>query len=350
MIRVLIAEDSMTCLGLLTAIIETDPALKLIGHAANGAAAVSMTRELRPDVVLMDIHMPIMDGFEATRQIMVDAPTPIVIVSATVNVREVAVSMHALRVGALAVLPKPGLTGKDDFVERAREFTASVRAMSAVRVVQRWEARSLPPSTPPSRSSAQPTIVAVAASTGGPGAIYRVLSELPADFPLPILVVQHIAKGFVDGLAAWLDGASPLTVKVAEHAEALQPGRVYVAPDDQHLGVSGRRTVALSKQAAVAGFRPSGTFLFDSVAEHHRSGAVAVILTGMGEDGLPGLRKVREAHGRVLAQDAETSVVFGMPGAAVAAGLADMTLPIDMIAARLQHLVADIKPRERERL
>jgi two-component system chemotaxis response regulator CheB len=242
------------------------------------------------------------------------------------------------------------LSAKHDFMDRAREFTASVRAMSAVRVVQRWGQPPLVPSAPPVRSSAPPTIVAIAASTGGPGAVYRVLTELPADFPVPILVVQHIASGFVSGFAAWLDGASQLTVKVAEQAETLQAGHVYVAPDDHHLGVSGRRSVLLSRHAAIAGFRPSATFLFDSVAEQHRSGAIALILTGMGEDGLPGLQKVRELGGRVLAQDAETSVVFGMPGAAVAAGLAEMTLPIDMLAGRLRRLVSETGVREGERL
>jgi two-component system chemotaxis response regulator CheB len=341
MIRVLIAEDSATCLGLLTEIIGSDPGLMLLGHAADGEQAVSMTKELRPDVIVMDIHMPVMDGFEATRQIMVDAPTPIVIVSATVNVREVAVSMHALRVGALAVLPKPALGVGSDFVERARHFTASIRAMAGVRVVRRW--KSAPAALPvraPAPTSTPISIIAMAASTGGPGALYRVLSELPAGLPVPVVIVQHIATGFVEGLAAWLDAASPLTVRVASGREQLRAGHVYIAPDDRHLGLSDRNTVELSAAAAIGGFRPSATYLFESVARSHGSGVAAVVLTGMGEDGLPGLRAVRAAGGRVLAQDEATSVVFGMPGAAVAAGVADATLPLEMVAARLKSLVS----------
>jgi len=337
---VLIAEDSITCLGLLTEIIGGDPGLTLIGHAADGAQAVSMTKQLRPDVIVMDIHMPVMDGFEATRQIMVDAPTPIVIVSATVNVREVAVSMHALRVGALAVLAKPALGEGADFLERARHFTASIRAMAGVRVVRRWKsAPTLPPAKPVASGSAPPSIIAIAASTGGPGALYRVLSDLPADLPVPIVIVQHIAMGFVEGLAAWLDAESPLTVRVAQGRERLRAAHVYIAPDDHHLGLSGRDTVELSATAAIGGFRPSATFLFDAAARMHGAGVVAVMLTGMGEDGLPGLRAVRAAGGRIFAQDEASSVVFGMPGAAVSAGLVDGTLPLDLLASRLRALL-----------
>jgi two-component system chemotaxis response regulator CheB len=342
MIRVLIAEDSITCFGLLAEILGTDPELMLLGHAADGAQAVSMTRKLRPDVIVMDIHMPVMDGFEATRKIMVEVPTPIVIVSAAVNVREVGVSMHALRVGALAVLAKPALDASGDFMDMARHFTASIRAMAGVRVVRRWaRTSSAPPPRPISRSSAPVSIIAIATSTGGPGALYRVLSDLPARLSVPILVVQHIAAGFIEGLAAWLDAASPLTVKVAARAEKLQAGHVYIAPDEFHLGLIDRHTLDISSAAAVGGFRPSATFLFDAVARTHAAGAVAVILTGMGDDGLAGLRAIRAAGGRIFAQDEDTSVVFGMPGAAVAAGLADSTLPLDMLAPRLTRLLLE---------
>jgi two-component system chemotaxis response regulator CheB len=341
MIRVLVAEDSMTCFGLLAEIIGSDPGLMLLGHAADGAQAVSMTKALRPDVIVMDIHMPVMDGFEATRQIMVEAPTPIVIVSAAVNVSEVAVSMHALRVGALVVLAKPALGEGADFVERARHFTASIRAMAGVRVVRRWNA---PVSVLPARRSgpitAPVSIIAIAASTGGPGALYRVLSDLPADLPVPVVIVQHIATGFVAGLAAWLDAASPLTVQVAGVQERLRAGHVYIAPDERHLGLLDRHTLELSSLAAIGGFRPSATFLFEAVARTHAAGVTALVLTGMGEDGLPGLRAVRAAGGRVIAQDEATSVVFGMPGAAVAAGVVDATLPLEMLAPRLSALLS----------
>jgi two-component system chemotaxis response regulator CheB len=351
MIRVLIAEDSATCLRLLTEIIESDPRLSLIATATHGGEAVSKTRELRPDVVVMDIHMPMMDGFEATRQIMTETPTPIVIVSGSVDVNQVGVSMHALRLGALALLPKPSLIGDVDFDDMARQFTASICAMAGVRVVRRWSATTQPLTSipPPPTATAKPAeLIAIAASTGGPGALYRILSELPGELPVPILVVQHIALGFIEGLAVWLDGASKLRVKVATSNERLQPGTVYLAPDDRHLGLRDRSTLDISHAAPIAGFRPSGTFLYQSVAQLYGKNALALVLTGMGDDGLPGLRAMHDAGAHVIAQDEETSVVFGMPGAAVAAGVTDVTLPLDMIAGRLVRLVGGQKSHRAE--
>jgi two-component system chemotaxis response regulator CheB len=163
---------------------------------------------------------------------------------------------------------------------------------------------------------------------------------VPADFPAPLLVVQHITPGFAPGLATWLNSVSNLRVKLAEQGKPLRPHTVYLAPDGRHLGVTPQATAILSSAAPVGGFRPSGTFLFESVAAAFGTAAVAVILTGMGEDGVAGLRAVRAAGGRIIAQDEQTCIVFGMPGAAVAAGLADQVLPLDAIAGRLVQLVS----------
>jgi two-component system chemotaxis response regulator CheB len=181
--------------------------------------------------------------------------------------------------------------------------------------------------------------VASATSTGGPAALQRMLAGLPGGLPAPILVVQHITVGFTDGLAAWLGSISPSRVKVAQEGEPLAAGTVYIAPDDRHLGVSDRGAVALSDAPPIGGFRPSGSHLFESVARAFGPSAVAVIMTGMGEDGVAGLRAVRQAGGRVIAQDEDSSVVFGMPRAAIAAGLAHVVLPLDDIARRLASLV-----------
>jgi two-component system, chemotaxis family, protein-glutamate methylesterase/glutaminase len=340
MIRVLIAEDSITCRDLLIALCESDADLEVVGTASNGQQAIDMVKQLHPDVVIMDIHMPVLDGFEATRRIMVERPTPIVIVSATVDVQQATVSLHALRMGALSVLTKPALEPGADFVEVAQQFTATVRAMAGVRVVRRWSDR------PAYLKDAQPArvppvaMVAIATSTGGPAALYRVLSELPKDFPVPIAIVQHIARGFVPALADWLASASPLTIKVAEHGEALLPGTVYFAPDDHHLLLADRSSVEVSARPAVGGFRPSGTVLFESLAQVYGAGGIGVILTGMGEDGLAGLRALRAVGGQILAQDEASSVVFGMPGAAVAAGIADAIVPLHMVAGQLRRMIA----------
>lgn len=340
-IRVLIAEDSITVRALIREIVCGDPGMTVIGEAGDGVEAIELTRKLGPDVIVMDIAMPRIDGFEATRRIMAEVPTPIVIVSARYDVRDVQVSMQALRAGALTAIPKPRGPQSPYFDDDAREFVDALRLMSQVKVVRRRPdgARRTRPSTPP-RTHVRTRIVAIAASTGGPAAFQRILADLPAGFPVPVLLVQHISRGFVAGFAAWLDGAGPLAVRVARDGEPLEPATVYVAPDDRHLGVAQRSRIALSSAPAIHGFRPSASHLFASVASDFGRAAVAVILTGMGDDGCAGLAALRREGGRILAQDEETSVVFGMPGAAVQAGLADLTLPLPDIAATLRSLVA----------
>ncbi len=338
MIRALVAEDSVTARALLVEILCSDPEIEVVGEAKNGLEAVEMTKRLRPSVVTMDIRMPKMDGFEATRQIMVEAPTPIVIVSGSCDVREVEISMHALRLGALHLLAKPVGPDAPDFDEQSRRLIQTIKAMSQVKVVRRWAQRAQPPPAPVSSAGAAPRIVAIAASTGGPAALAQVLAEIRGDFTLPVLVVQHIARGFTEGFASWLNTVSSLRVKVAEHGEALRPKSVYIAPDDRHLGLADRATIEVSTAPAIGGFRPSGTYLFDSVAKVFGSSAVAVILTGMGQDGVAGLRSVRAGRGRIIAQDEQSSVVFGMPAAAAEQGLADVMVSLGAIAFHLREL------------
>lgn len=339
MIRVLIAEDSITVRELLRELLRGSGDMTVVGEAGNGLEAVEMTKALRPDVVVMDIAMPKMDGFEATRQIMIEAPTPIVVVSASYDVRDVQVSMHAIRAGALTAVPKPRGPLSPQFEEDGRQFVETIRLMSEVKVVRRWADHTRGPRPPRiAPPSVRPKAIAVAASTGGPGAVHQIIADLPSDFPVPILLVQHISPGFVHGFAAWLNTAGPLRVQVARDREPLHPATVYVAPDDRHLGVA-RSQIALADTPAIHRFRPSANHLFASVANEFAGSAVAVMLTGMGDDGCAGLAEIRRRGGRIVVQDEKTSVVFGMPGAAVQAGLADWTLPIQEIASMLRSLV-----------
>lgn len=343
MIRVLIAEDSVTVRELLKHVLGADPEIEVAGAAKNGLEAVEMTKRLRPDVVTMDVNMPVMDGFEATKRIMIEMPTPIVIISASVNVREVSVSMAALHAGALALLEKPSGIGSPKFEESIRHLVSTVKAMAGVKVVRHWRQRSAPPrlpSMPDVPLPSQVRVVAVAASTGGPAALGRILAELPAQFPVPILVVQHIARGFVGGLASWLNTTCSMKVKVAADGDPLTPSTVFLAGDDFHMGVSPDSRIKLDDAQPIGGFRPSATYLFESVSRMFGRSALALILTGMGHDGVEGLRAVRTAGGRVLAQDESSSVIFGMPGAAIAQGLVDNVLPLSSVGECLMTMIA----------
>ena len=338
-IRVVVAEDSTTARHLLVALLGEDPDIEVVGEAANGQEAVDLTRRLRPSIVLMDITMPIMDGFEATKRIMIEAPTPVMIVTAATDA-QVELGLRAVQLGALTLIPKP--TGPSDpaFSGQARRLVSLVKALSDVKVVRRHRHADGP--SAPDRADAGVgrtiDVVAVAASTGGPAALYRLLERLPDSFAAPVLVVQHIAAGFTPGLVSWLGSGTVLPVKMAEDGEPLSAGTIYIAAEDRHLEVTATGTIALSRAAAVGGFRPSATALFRSVAAHRGSAAAAVVLTGMGRDGLDGVVAIRDAGGLVLAQDEGSSVVWGMPGVVVTGGFADVVGPIDVLADRLRGL------------
>lgn len=352
MIRVLVAEDSITARLLLVEMLRSDPGIAVVGEASNGEEAVELVRTLHPDVVSMDIQMPRLGGFEATKRIMAADPTPIVIVS-SLDTKDVKISLEALRAGALAAVAKPAGPGSPRHDEESQQLLTTIKAMAGVRLIRRLPATARTSRLPPSGTPSGVTrtlrnrpiaggarIVAIAASTGGPGALQRILSALPADFPAPIVVVQHIALGFAKGLAGWLDDSSRLAVKIAGNADPLEPGTVYIAPDACHLTVRPGPRVSLSDSPPVNGFRPSANVLFESAAQVFRERALGVILTGMGSDGVDGLRILADAGGRVIAQDEATSDIFGMPAAAIDAGIADAVLPLPEVAGMLERAVA----------
>ena len=354
MIRVLVVEDSPTARALIVSILSAEHDLHVVAEATTGTQAVELAQRLVPDLITMDVHMPEMDGLEATKQIMARSPRPIIIVSSAARSDEVALSLEATRAGALMVLPKPEGPSSPGFASDSRQLVSMVRAMSQVKVVRRHGAppfSALP--TPPSRAAytlgaaaggtATPVrVVAIGASTGGPAALRTVLADLPARFPVPILIVQHIANGFTQGLAQWLDGGTPLRVKVAELSERLAPATVYIAPDDRHLGCQldayGDIRTVLSAAPPVGAFRPSASYLFQSVAETLGAGVLAVILTGMGDDGVAGLLALKARGGHVIAQDEASSVIYGMPREALRAGVVDLSLGINRVARKLIEL------------
>jgi two-component system chemotaxis response regulator CheB len=352
MIRVLVAEDSATARALLVSMLSADPEITIVGEAATGAEAVEMAERLAPDLVTMDVHMPVLDGLEATKRIMTRSPRPIIIVSSAARTDEVELSLEAMRSGALMVLPKPQGLQSATFEAERRQLLSMVRALAQVKVVRRHGAASgtaprhtpFPSASAGSSKASDVEVIAIAASTGGPAALQQIFSQLPASFPVPILVVQHIARGFTAGLAHWLSGDTRLRMKVAELGEMAEPGTVYIAPDDRHLGVKrgngGELRIVLDNANPVGTFRPSATYLFRSAAVNVGRGVLAVILTGMGDDGVEGLRDVRRGGGRIIAQDEASSVIFGMPREAQRAGVVDQIVALDDVARRLGELTA----------
>lgn len=344
MIRVLVVDDSAVLRQSTKFILENDPGLKVIGEARNGEEAVALARRLKPDVVTMDIRMPRMDGFEAIRHIMAGSPVPIVVVTSVDLDREMGVSLQATRAGAVSVLRRPARISDPEYKAFTASLVGQVKLMSDVRVVHRPMAgRTASPKTKVAGLASTPRtahkieIVAIGSSTGGPAALHQVLSVMPADFSPPILIVQHISFGFVEGLAGWLDGACKLRVKVAEQGERTQPGTIYVAPDDQHTEIAYGR-IRLRQGDPVGGHRPSVTPLFESLAKCYGPAAMGVIMTGMGADGAVGMKALREAGAITIAQDEGSCVVFGMPKEAIALGAIQHIVPLKKIAQTMVAL------------
>ena len=346
-IKVLVVDDSPVARQLLSHILGSDPDIRVTGVATGGRDAMDVMRRQRPDVITMDINMPEMDGFEATRAIMETDPVPIVIVTGRPDSNELEMSFKAIEAGALAVLQKPNGIGHADYRANAAELITTVKLMSEVKVVKRWARKRAAPVVLPQQGKepllpdrSQIKVIAMGASTGGPPAIEQILSRLPGDFAVPLLIVQHMSPGFVHGFAEWLGQKSPMAVHVASDRDLIIPGHVYVAPDGLQMKVGADGRIVCVPDAPENGTRPSVSCLFRSVAEVFGKDAAGVLLTGMGSDGADGLKAMKMKGAVTIAQDNETSVVFGMPGEAVKLEAATYVLPPDRIAALLTSLGA----------
>lgn len=350
-IRVMIVEDSATARQSLQNIIGGDPRLEVVAAVDSAEKALRLLEPLSPDVISMDIHLPGMNGLEATHEIMRRKPTPIVVVSGTLASGELKKSMQALRAGALAVVEKPLGTRHRDFEMVGERLCAQLAIMSQVNVIrQRFNHphranAQLGPNTQSAdsmirrRDSDRPfSVLGLVASTGGPRALQTLIPSLGPDFPLPIVLVQHIMPSFHQGFVNWLNDTCPLPVCTATGFQPLEPGRIYVAPAEGHLEVHGQ-SLSISLREAVGGQRPSGTVLFESMARSLGDQALAVLLTGMGEDGAAGLKKIHDAGGYTIAEDESTAVVYGMPAVAVRARAVCQSLPLFDIGSRLRELV-----------
>lgn len=361
-IRVLIAEDSRSQCELLVGLLRA-AGMSVAGTARNGQEAVLAVQHLRPDVIAMDINMPVLDGYAATRQIMQSCPTPIVLISSMSDAHQRTVA--ALAAGALTVIRKPGGGADPAQVADREHFITTLRLMADVLVVTRRPERKLTSDSaadstiqqlqrmvntntadgidgselPARQITPAPQILAIAASTGGPAAVQTVLSGLSRTFPLPILLAQHIARGFIGPLVDWLNTTTALPVHIIHSNQRLLPGHVYLAPDDQHMSVIIRDYAANRQLQADDRYCPSADILFETVAAVYGVRAIGVILTGMGDDGARGLHKLRKAGGHTFAQDAASCVIYGMPRAAVELGAVERSLPLAGIAQALCELV-----------
>lgn len=349
-IRVLIVDDSEVVRCQLRQVLEGDPALQVVGEARDGMEACSLVAQLRPDVVTMDIEMPGMNGFEATRRILELRPVPIVIVSASWDRKSVNASLQAMQAGAVAAVAKPPGASHPNHGAAMHKLVETVKLMAEVKIVRRWSRlqrqrlselrqQASPPGTMAGRALHGIRVVAVGASTGGPPALQRLLAGLPRDFSVPILIVQHIAAGFTAGLAEWLRASTGFRVQVAESHQVPRPGTAYLAPDGWHLEVNANLRLQLTQAPPEHGMRPAVSCLFRSVARHYASNAAAVLLTGMGRDGAQELFELRKQGAVTMAQDRDSSVVFGMPGEAIRLGAAQHVLPPESIAALLGQLI-----------
>ena len=344
-INVLVAEDSTVTRMFLVHLLESDPQIRVIGAVNDGQAALDFVEEKTPDVVLMDIHMPRLDGFEATRRIMETRPVPIVICSATASAKDVVIAFQAMEAGAIACVEKPLGREHGDFEAIAAHLLETVKLMSEVKVVRRAARSHLAPLSAAhtarwQRAPAQIKLIGIGASTGGPPVLQTILAGLPKDFAAPILVVQHIAHGFLAGMAEWLNQTTGLQIHIASYGAIPLPGHVYLAPDDFHMGIGANGHILLTKEEPENHLRPAVSYLFRSLAAAYGPNALGVLLTGMGKDGAAELKLMRDKGAITIAQDRESSVVHGMPGEAIALGGATHVLPADKIADALIALVS----------
>lgn len=344
-IRVFLVEDSLVCLTILKRMLATSPDIELVGTAKHGQEALEKIPVAAPDVVCTDLEMPVMDGLALTRELMATYPRAILVVSNYVHEEHTHNIFQVLEAGAIDVFPKPRGGDESEFLLRTQELIGKIRILSGVMVFRKPGA--IPPpsatvstdtsaSSPPTRSLA---IMVIGASTGGPQALQVILQSLPADFPVPVICVQHISDGFLQGLVDWLASQCSITVTTAQPGARPESGVVYFPQEGRHLECVAGGTFRLSLGEPVEGHRPSVDVAFASVAKSYGHRAMGILLTGMGHDGAMGLERIREAGGLTIAQDESSSVVFGMPRRAIEMGAAAHVLPLTAIAGKMLEAV-----------
>lgn len=336
-IKVLIVDDSAVVRMQIASLLSSQNDISIVGEARNGQEAIELAKKHVPNIITMDLHMPVMNGQEAIEEIMSTKAVPILVIS---DAEESDTAFRAVSAGALAVYPKGQLA--DD---NGKEFIQKIRLLSKVKVIKHIR-RNKPRPVPLPEQVEIPTglksngskVLAIASSTGGPKALSIILEQLPEDFPCPIVIAQHIADGFVPGLANWLNSMARINVKVAEDGEELKTGTAYLSVPNKNMTLSGHKIKYIPVEKTDI-YHPSCNKLLSSVAAVYGRNSVGVILTGMGDDGVLGLKDIKYCGGKTLAQDKDSSVVYGMPRVAMEKGATDRAISIREMAAEICRLI-----------
>lgn len=343
MIRVLIVDDSLVMRNTISRILSKDPAICVVGTAADGRDAVEKAQSLKPDVITMDVEMPVMNGIEALKEIMQKNPVPVVMMSSLT--REGAeITMEALELGACDFITKDFANFAGTLGSRESEITVKVKNVARNKVrflLRKLEITKKPAVAVNPDKNIRHQCLAIGASTGGPPALQHILTSLPKGFPVPVIIAQHMPKIFTQSFSQRLNAISQLSVKEAEDGETLKAGVVYIAPGNTHMSVKrkGHLVSVKFQECAAYIYRPSVDLLMETAAHAYERQALGVILTGMGNDGLAGMKEMKAKGGYIVAQDEETCVVYGMPKAVIMANLADAVLPIDKISEEIMRVL-----------
>ncbi len=346
MIRVLITEDSILFGKFMKEILESDPEIQVVGWAKNGKECIEQLKLLKPNVITMDIHMPVMGGLETTEYIMQNIPTSILIVSSLVK-SEMGISFKALKIGAMDVIEKPNFI-KDTPLEKIGEtLIERVKTVARVRPLKKHKRSRDVQQTDKNVGGKSPFpkhigknsygILAIGASTGGPPVLQTILKNIPPEYPFPIIITQHIASGFIKGFIEWLNTDCFFNVKTGKNNENINKGTVYLAPDNYHIGITENRHILLSNTPRIGGHRPSIDFMMESAASVYKNHCMGILLTGMGRDGAKGMMSIRNSGGYTISQSEESCAIFGMPKAAINIGAVAKVCSISNISYEMTH-------------
>ena len=344
-IRVLVVDDSLVSRKLHQKMIADDLRFEVVDTARDGREAVKKVSEHKPDVVSMDVNMPHLNGIEATREIMNTFPVPIIIVSSLYNENEKQLAMEAAAAGAVYIMPKPHGMGHPGFEKDKKKYLRMLKNMAGVKVVSRRGHQSSAiqhkqdKSVKESITSVKREIILMGASAGGPQALKSIIATLPAGFPLPILLVQHLDQNFTESFKTWMESFSKLPVIVPEDGEAIQGGRIYLAPGGKNMVLKAKGRITITDHPLDKAAKPSVSALFNSAEPFYKEKAVATLLSGMGRDGAREMRVLKDSGAYTIAQEKHSCLVFGMPGEAVNINAAKAILTPGEIAVEFNKLI-----------